>query len=471
LDLIPSKMTLYGTNSSNESKQLFSVGNLLNSINEDIFYGNGSATRFLLTVSFSSESSVPSDFTVKVDGDTKVKNTDWNFDFTDGSTYVVFLESAPVDGSTIVVSYTRGYSTPYVTIGNRKSGSSIKASSITNGTDCEASGNFSMAFGVKAAATNYGSVAIGKDVTASGAWSHAEGRITTASALSSHAEGYNTTASRDCSHAEGYNTTAGGPQSHAEGYNTTASGPQSHAEGSNTTASGKCSHAEGYKTIASNDNSHAEGKITTASGLQSHAEGYNTTASGTSSHAEGSSTTASGYCSHAQNFHTIAEGEAQTAIGKYNISDDTSLFIVGNGTPTERSNAFKIDDNGDIYPRNIQMTDFVVEQGIINTYTHYRKWNSGKAECWYNRNVTDITTSAWINPIYYKDSTAFGSIWNGLFNAAPQSVTATSNNSQVMSIVPFAYNANGISSLRILTCGAKSNISGVISIYATGTWK
>ena len=115
--------------------------------------------------------------------------------------------------------------------------------------------------------------------------------------------------------------------------------------------------------------------------------------------------------------------------------------------------------------------DYVVEEGTINTYTRYRKWNSGKAECWFNRNITGITTRVWTTPVYYMDSTVFGSIWNGLFNGTPQSVNGTSNNNQVMSIVPYSYDANGVSGLRFLTCGAKSNISGYISIYAIGTWK
>ena len=149
--------------------------------------------------------------------------------------------------------------------------------------------------------------------------------------------------------AEGFDTTASGESSHAEGSNTTASGSYSHAEGSNTIASEYASHAEGSNTIASEYASHAEGGKTTASGNLSHAEGSRTTASGNFSHAEGSNTTASGSYSHAEGSNTIAKGESQHVQGKYNIADETSAFIIGNGSSDNaRSNAAKIDWNGNL---------------------------------------------------------------------------------------------------------------------------
>ena len=149
--------------------------------------------------------------------------------------------------------------------------------------------------------------------------------------------------------AEGFDTTASGESSHAEGSNTTASGSYSHAEGSNTIASEYASHAEGSNTIASEYASHAEGGKTTASGNLSHAEGSRTTASGNFSHAEGSNTTASGSYSHAEGSNTIAKGESQHVQGKYNIADETSAFIIGNGSSDNaRSNAMKVDWSGNL---------------------------------------------------------------------------------------------------------------------------
>ena len=127
----------------------------------------------------------------------------------------------------------------------------------------------------------------------------------------------------------------------------TASGFRSHAEGNLCVASERSSHAEGYGATASGRESHAEGWKTTASNDYTHAEGYESTASGDCSHAEGWKTVASGHTSHAGGWGTIAAGLTQTAIGIYNISDTTSLLIVGKGSGNDaRANALTLDRNG-----------------------------------------------------------------------------------------------------------------------------
>ena len=106
------------------------------------------------------------------------------------------------------------------------------------------------------------SITIGtrKSGTTVGTNSFAQGNNITASGNSSHAEGYYTKASGNMSHAEGYETTSSGNYSHAEGYCTTASGNYSHSEGSYTAASGYYSHASGYGTNANVYASHAIGQ-------------------------------------------------------------------------------------------------------------------------------------------------------------------------------------------------------------------
>lgn len=111
---------------------------------------------------------------------------------------------------------------------------------------------------------------------------------------------------------------------------------------------GNWSVVEGDGATASGYASHAEGSGTGAVGHYSHAEGANTTARGNCSHAEGSATTAYGQFSHASGTGTYAEGEAQTVIGKYNVHDTTSLFIIGNGTPSAPSNALTVAQDGTI---------------------------------------------------------------------------------------------------------------------------
>ena len=187
-----------------------------------------------------------------------------------------------------------------------------------------------------------------------GTYAFAEGYTTKASGLRSHAEGFETTASGQDSHAEGSSTTASGSSSHAEGSGNQATNYSSHAEGGWTTASGTGSHAEGMSTTASGIASHAENMSTTAVGDYSHAEGNSTTASGPQAHAEGISTTASGMASHAEGGGTTAQGYMQHVMGEYNVPQGTQdshtssdyIFIVGNGTAQNPSNAFAMKWDG-----------------------------------------------------------------------------------------------------------------------------
>lgn len=276
-------------------------------------------------------------------------------------------------------SHAEGYQTTCGNDGSGKHAEGFKTSAYGTGSHSE---------GVSTVANgNQGAHAEGDSTVASGLASHAEGNKTTASGKSSHAEGYltwtsptahgahaeggypasgddgGTTANGLNAHAEGFKTVANGASAHAEGNYTTASssghaegrytqaGTAAHAEGRQTTASSEYSHAEGYITLASgNFTSHAEGYVTSAFGnYGSHSEGYKTRASGTASHAEGDSTTASGNYSHASGQGTSAGGVCQTVIGKYNVADTSSAFIIGNGTANDaRSNAFKVDFTGNI---------------------------------------------------------------------------------------------------------------------------
>ena len=147
--------------------------------------------------------------------------------------------------------------------------------------------------------------------------------------------------------ATGFKTQATGSYARSNGWWTKADGQCSNAEGLLSVASGNFSHAEGTRTSATTNNAHSEGDMTTASGRQSHAEGQQTVASGFCSHAEGSGTKATNYYAHSEGLGTIAAGRNQTAMGKYNVSDTSSLLIVGNGTSgSARSNAFVVSSAG-----------------------------------------------------------------------------------------------------------------------------
>lgn len=270
----------------------------------------------------------------------------------------------------------------------------------------------SHAEGERSIALGYSSHAEGRYSNAIGYCSHSEGSYSNAIGYCSHAEGESTTASGDYSHAEGLGSKSLSSCAHSEGKSTlaytgikyfitgfndtnktitltTVSGGLNvndllqiistgedilfrdipitainglvvtlnttetinsswfkalklfpgngapHAEGGYSIASGDSTHAEGYHAVASGDYSHAEGGLTTARGLYSHAEGNNTTASGNGSHSGG--------------VGTIAEGEYQTVIGKYNVSDTSSLFIIGKGSgSSDRVNALAVDTSGNL---------------------------------------------------------------------------------------------------------------------------
>ena len=172
-----------------------------------------------------------------------------------------------------------------------------------------------------------------------------EGDIINEIGHSAHAEGYETIAISRDSHAEGHRTVANGFHSHAEGSGTVANGSGSHAEGDYSKAIGYSSHAEGGDTVANGDSSHAEGYYTQANGDSSHAEGYGTIANGENSHAEG--------------YRTITS-ENQHAQGHFNKeptaadSEGTSgtAFIIGNGTSSKSSNAFRVTYAGKPYALN-----------------------------------------------------------------------------------------------------------------------
>ena len=105
----------------------------------------------------------------------------------------------------------------------------------------------------------------------------------------------------------------------------------------------------------------AEGYQSTASGSGSYAGGYQSTASGICSHAEGYKTTASGDYSHTCGLTTKALHSNEVAYGKYNESNDNTLFSIGDGTADNaRHNAFEITTTGGkLHDKDIATTDLI----------------------------------------------------------------------------------------------------------------
>ncbi len=157
--------------------------------------------------------------------------------------------------------------------------------------------------------------------------------------------------------ARGMGCKASGFTAVADGFFTAASGRQSSAHGSNTTASGVNSHAEGQQTIASGENSHAEGWQAQALGASSHAENKGK-ATGNCSHAGGDQSEATGYAHfvHGYGVKTVGSYFGKAAFGMYNDDSDDMILTVGNGVSWQRSNAFAVDKDGNIYCNRVIQT-------------------------------------------------------------------------------------------------------------------
>lgn len=155
--------------------------------------------------------------------------------------------------------------------------------------------------------------------------------------------------------AHGDGTEASGDYSVSMGVGCIASGEGAVAIGESSEATGNFSFAQGIDddgyAVASGHGSHAEG-TSVASGNVSHGEGWGARAIGNNSHAEGVSTVARGAGSHAGGFETESQGAYQTAIGKLNVIDSTSAFIIGCGRYEDdnpiRKNALTVDWSGNV---------------------------------------------------------------------------------------------------------------------------
>lgn len=91
------------------------------------------------------------------------------------------------------------------------------------------------------------------------------------------------------------------------------------------------------------DLTRARGRASIAGGSASEANGYNAGSFGRHCVVDANN-------SYAFGFELISKhSNNQIVIGKYNLNKDYSIFEVGNGTETKRSNAIEVDKNGRIY--------------------------------------------------------------------------------------------------------------------------
>jgi hypothetical protein len=152
---------------------------------------------------------------------------------------------------------------------------------------------------------------------------------------------------------------SGSTSASAIGYYTTASGSGTLATGRDTEAIGDWSTAMGYKSKANGNNSIAMGSFSEANGLTSLAMGNQVFANGDYSTAIGQFSEANGSHSTALGKSSKANDYSSLVIGYYNLSGNTvtgsatqanpanTAFVIGNGTFSSRSDAFKVMANGD----------------------------------------------------------------------------------------------------------------------------
>ena len=165
----------------------------------------------------------------------------------------------------------------------------------------------------------------------------------------------------------------GSTSASAIGYYTTATAYGAFASGRDTEATGDYSQALGYKAKANGLASVALNNLSEASGAASLATGFWSKAIGINSTAMGNQTEAIGQNSLATGFYTKAAGDYSTAMGNRLLANDYSsfvigynnlsgstvtgsataanpantAFVIGNGTFSNRSDAFKVMANGD----------------------------------------------------------------------------------------------------------------------------
>lgn len=174
-----------------------------------------------------------------------------------------------------------------------------------------------------------------------------------------------------------------GTNSVAFGLDNIASGDSSFAQGEGCTASGMRSFASGYNSKATGGYSQAFGNACEASATGAIATGASCKATSYQAVSMGGSNTASGENSFASGYNNTAL-KNQFATGHYNdttiaLANDLSgagtgtAFVIGNGTSSAKSNAFRVQSDGVTYAK-----------GAYNAtgadYAEYLEWADGNPD-------------------------------------------------------------------------------------------
>lgn len=167
--------------------------------------------------------------------------------------------------------------------------------------------------------------------------------------------GLNNIASDSCSFAQGEGCTASGLRSFASGYNSKATGGYSQAFGNACESSSTSAFSSGASCKATGYQAFSVGSLNTASGENAFASGYNNTS------------LKNQFVSGHYNDSTIAVANELSGAGT------GTAFVIGNGTSSAKSNAFRVQSDGVTYAK-----------GAYNAtgadYAEYFEWSDQNAD-------------------------------------------------------------------------------------------
>jgi hypothetical protein len=156
---------------------------------------------------------------------------------------------------------------------------------------------------------------------------------------------------------------------------------------------------------------------------------------------------------------------AQTAIGCWDNKNGRNIWSYN-----DSSNTFAIgSSDATISIKGAALSDFVVQQGTSGNW-YYRKWNSGRAECWGNIPINTAITGS-IGSIYYAaiENIAFPS---GLFINKPL-VFANSTSTAVLTVaIRGSTTTKSVFGINLMYPMSYPNaITWEVAVEARGTWK
>ena len=254
------------------------------------------------------------------------------------------------------------------------------------------------------------SIAIGQNNTANGNWSFAEGESNTANGNWSHACGMCNIASASCQFVIGC-------------YN------KEESDKTFIIGGGTSSSSTGRKNILTVDGA---GNVDITSGAKYKINGTALSASDVgavpTTRTVNSKALSSNITLSASDVSAVPT--TRTVNGKALSSNITLSASDVSAVPTTRTvNSKALSSNITLAPSDLGISDYITEQGISGIWT-WRKWSSGKAECWGKLTGT-VASSAWSAWGSVQYCTKFGNVQfpSNLFSEAPALLASITNTS------------------------------------------